>query len=190
MRTNQTYRAPWRLRSDCRVKDLPDPRLAIARQLYWSKSCNEYTDYTQPEPDNYNRAVYDTKRHFCEFIEDQVFYYDLRRRAWISVYYVPQHLFTEWQTWCDLRDPPAWWRQHKPVKLRQKKTVLYTRANISQKEITDNERLYSLGYFDTLKDKLKYFHEGTNLTSRLGLPRDRLDELLQDVEDSCSNDTE
>ena len=73
-----------------RTSKIPDPRIAIAKQLAWTKPITNETEYSLPEPDHYNYAGLSSKIWDCPVIECQVFYWDKKLRAWWSVYYVPE----------------------------------------------------------------------------------------------------
>ena len=140
-------------------KDFIDPRIAIARQIGWKKGNCELTDYPTPEPDNYNRAVFTTKLWECPLVEDQVVYYDQSKQGWITVMYVPEEDTVEVDRWIQHLPTIAVWRHLKPSKIRPQRSLLWTRHNISDTNQTDNERLYTMGYFDELK--VKYFSDDT-----------------------------
>ena len=76
-------------------RDFIDPRVVLARYLGWKKTFAEYTEYSIPEPDNYNRAVFQSQPTECPLIEDQVIFYDNLRQGWITLMYVPQEQLTE-----------------------------------------------------------------------------------------------
>ena len=67
--------------------------------------------------------------------------------------------------------------------------MLWTRHNISDTNMTDNERLYTMGYFETLK--VKYFNDDTNyVDSLLGQARAILKDPWPEVKDEtdyCDN---
>ena len=144
-------------------KDYVDPRLAIARQIAWRKYGGEYTEYPTPEPDNYNRAVVGNKPMDCKLVEDQVIYYDKIRESWITVMYVPDDKIEEVDLW--LQQFPVYWHHLKAPKIRQLKPMLWTRPKISDDNMTDNERLYTLGYYEDLK--IKYFSDDTEYVDSL-----------------------
>lgn len=169
------------------LPDLPDPRIAIARHIAWHKSSTEYTEYPTPEPDNYNRAVVASVPIDCEIIEDQVFYYDTKRKHWITVMYVPEELCVAVDSWIKQCKPRAVWCHHKPPHIKPRKSLLWTRGNISDRNMTDNERLYTLGYFEKLK--VKYFSDDTEyVDSLLGEARAILNDPWPEAEDDKVED--
>jgi hypothetical protein len=169
------------------AQDLIDPRIAIARHLGWYRGTAPFTDFPTPEPDNYNRAIFAAKPINCELIEDQVFYYDVNRSYWFSVYYVPDEQVNEFETWIQIVKPTAYWRHLTAPKVRPQKTLLWTRDNKSINTLTDNERLYTMGYYENLK--VKYFSNDTAYVDlQLGKSRDLLknyvpEEHSDEVED-------
>jgi hypothetical protein len=142
-----------------------------------------------PEPDNYNRAVFDLKPYDCEFIEDQVFYFDTNRNAWFSVYYVPDDQVEEFNTWIEQFEPQAFWQHLNAPKIRQQRPLLWCRNNVSERFLTDNERLYTMGYYDELK--IKYFSDDTTyVDSLLGDARALLKDFVPEEQsdtDYCDN---
>lgn len=171
------------------TRDLPDPRIAIARHTAWYKSSTEYTDYPTPEPDNYNRAVIANVPIDCTIIEDQVFYYDKTHKHWITVMYVPEELDVEVDSWIKQCKPKAVWYHAKPPKIKQRKNLLWTRDNKSSSTLTDNERLYTMGYYEDLK--VKYFSDDIEyIDSLLGESRDLLKNFVPEEHsdtDYCDN---
>lgn len=168
-------------------EDFADPRLAIARHTGWKKSHGVETEYPTPEPDNYNRAIF---AHFpvdCKIVEDQVFYYDKIKQGWITVMYVPEELETQVDSWIRQCRPMAVWCHLKAPRVKPQRGMLWTRGNISDRNMTDNERLYTMGYFETLK--VKYFNEDTNyVDSLLGQARAILKDPWPEVEDDKVED--
>jgi len=151
-------------------KDFIDPRIAIARHIGWKKSTCDVTDYPTPEPDNYNRAIFTRKLWECPLVEDQVVYYDQNKQGWMTVLYVPQEDIIAVDRWIQNLPTIAVWRHLKPPKIKQQRGMLWVRDNISDNNMTDNERLYTMGYFDELK--VKYFSDDTEyVDSLLGTAR-------------------
>lgn len=152
---------------------LIDPRIAIAKHINWNRPHSE-TEWSQPEPDNYNRAVLDHRARFCDFVSEQVYYYDEYRQGWISCYYVPDSQHAQFDAWLSHFNPPAVWRI-RGVALRQRRPLLWNRKG--SMVVTDNERLYTLGYYDYLA---KYFSKGDiRLRLPVGEARAELADLLQ-----------
>ena len=145
-----------------------DPRVPIARHIDWVKTYSKEPVFTSPEPDNYNRACYAKNRMECKFIKDQVFYRDLTTdNTWWTVYYVPESQQHEFDCWIMNQNYLLVWRMEKTVKLRGPIPLLYARKNT---DITENERLFQMGYYAKLGSK--YFSEDdTMLLERLGPAR-------------------
>lgn len=168
-------------------QNLPDPRIAIARHIAWYKSSTEYTEFPTPEPDNYNRAVIANVPIDCSIVEDQIFYYDRQRKHWISMMYVPEEQIIEVDSWIKQCKPRAVWSHSKPPHVKPRKSLLWTRGNISDKNMTDNERLYTLGYFEKLK--IKYFSDDTEyVDSLLGEARAILKDPWPEAEETEVDD--
>ena len=167
------------------IQDLPDPRIQLARQIGWRKFHSHETEYPTPEPDNYNRAVFAHIPIDCSILEDQVFY--KHRLGWMSLFYVPPEQIVQVDSWIRQCRPMAVWCHLKPPKIKPQRGMLWTRDNISDTNMTDNERLYTMGYFEELK--VKYFNDdATYVDSLLGSARAILknpipEELDDEVED-------
>lgn len=171
------------------TKDFIDPRVPIAKLIDWKKTTAEYTDYPTPEPDNYNRAIATNTPVECLLIEDQIIYFDQYREHWITLMYVPELQINDVDIWIKCCSKSAVWCHLKPPALKKQRTLLWTRDNISDRNMTDNERLYTLGYYEELK--VKYFNDDTTyVDSLLGTARAILNEPLPEVEDDtdyCNN---
>jgi hypothetical protein len=168
-------------------KDFIDPRIPIARHIGWKKSTSEFADYPTPEPDNYNRAVFTTKLWECPLVEDQVVYYDQNKQGWMIVLYVPQEDIVEVDRWIYHLPTIAVWRHLKPPKIKPQRSLLWTRGNISDTNQTDNERLYTMGYFDELK--VKYFSDdAAYVDSLLGEARAILKDPWPEAEETEVDD--
>jgi len=154
-------------------RDLIDPRIVIARHIGWYRGTAQDTENSVPEPDNYNRAIFANKPWDCNFIEDQVFYYDKLRLNWFSVYYVPEEQIEEFNAWIEIIEPNAFWQHFNASKIRPQRSLLWCRENKSRRTLTDNERLHTMGYYEELK--VKYFNDDTAyVDSLLGESRDSL----------------
>lgn len=160
----------WHILPVCEFPELPDPRVAIARHIGWTKSTSPYTEYTTPEPNNYNRSVCDSQRRPCNFIEDQVYYFDATRRLWFTVYYVPQELFTKFDAWMTDLPVQARWRPSLSNKLRPQRKLLWAKASTSEHTLTENERLFTMGYYDRLRSQ-HFTTDDSFLNSALGQGR-------------------
>lgn len=145
-----------------------DPRIAITRQIGWIRPTAYETEYSVPEPDDYNFAIYAQKPVDCTLLEDQVFYKKLDTNMWWSVYYVPDNKKAEFLRWMELQDIGAYWSSNRSSTFRKRRPMLYTRKN--KPELTTEERLYAMGYYTNLA--AKYFSEDdTMLLERLGPAR-------------------
>jgi hypothetical protein len=152
-----------------RTKTYPDPRLAIAKHLGWTKTLTGITDYRLPEPDNYNYAVFNRNPWECSFIADQVFYYDKKMRGWWTVYYVPEEQKQEFLTWAEPLPFEICWAVQRQTKLRTPRPWLWTRT--CAVEQTTEERLYTMGYFDKLQSTYNIDISTTLGTPRLDMPQ-------------------
>lgn len=168
-------------------QDFPDPRIPIARQIGWTKTNNTFTEFTTPEPDNFNRAVLTKKIIDCPLVEDQVIYYDKIREGWITVMYVPQEQVELVDSWISNCDKLAVWCHLRAPRIKPQRNLLWARGNIRDDTQTDNERLYTMGYYENLK--VKYFSDdATYVDSLLGEVRTALknyvpEEYSEEVED-------
>ena len=160
----------WHILPACEFPELPDPRVAIARHIGWTKSASLLTEYSTPEPNNYNRSVCDIRSRPCNFIEDQVYYFDATRRLWFTVYYVPPELFAEFDTWMTSLPVQARWRPSLSNKLRPQRRLLWAKGSSGPGTLTDNERLFTLGYYDELRSR-HFTLDDSYLNSALGKPR-------------------
>ena len=162
--------------------ELPDPRIALARHIGWKKLHTQETDFCTPEPDNYNRAILSRYPVDCEIIEDQVVYYQIQHKLWITLMYVPDELLVPVDTWMAQCKPLAYWQHNKPGKIKPRRGMLWARGNMREDTQTDNERLYTMGYFDELK--VKYFSDDPEyVDSLLGEARASLKNPQPEVED-------
>jgi len=171
------------------TKDFIDPRIPLVRHTGWKKTASEFTEYPLPEPDNYNRAMVTNTPVECLLIEDQVIYFDQHRSHWITLMYVPEEQINDVDIWIKCCNKSAVWCHLKPPAVKKQRALLWTRDNISDTNMTDNERLYTLGYYDELK--IKYFNDDTEyVDSLLGNARailnDPIPEELDDT-DYCDN---
>jgi hypothetical protein len=154
----------------------------LAKWLGWKKSNYADTEYRTPEPDNYNRAVFAKTIIDCTIIKDQVIFYDKVGQGWITLMYVLDSQFTEVDSWIEQCRPQAHWVHLRAPKIKPSRGMLWTRNNISDNMQTDNERLYTMGYFDEFK--IKYFSDDTTyVDSLLGEARAILKNPQPEVED-------
>lgn len=150
----------------------PDPRFPIAYHIGWTRPTQKLeTDWSTPEPDNYNRAILARKPIECEFVRDAVYYFDAERSAWWTVYCVPKDQLDQFDQWVQEQDYQLRWYQPHPAATRCRKGLLYNRKNGS--EMTTEERLYTMGYYAKLSSK--YFSDDDRkLLERLGPVRTEL----------------
>lgn len=158
------------------VKTLPDPRVPIARLLQWNRSSTGDTLYTTPEPDNYNRAVFNRRPIECKFIEDQVIYRSDVHRGWFTVLWVQPEQMQEFDAWAG-ENCLALWRHGKPAAIKTQRKLLA--RNEYYKDLSTNERLLTMGYYKNLA--VKYFEGDTDIVkSLIGEPRGNLQDLIND----------
>jgi len=168
-------------------RDFIDPRVVLARYLGWKKTFAEYTDYSTPEPDNYNRAVFQSQPTECALIEDQVIFYDSLRQGWITLMYIPREQLTEVNTWITQLNPQADWRYYKAPQPKPNRHLLWTRHNFRKDEQTENERLYTMGYYENLKSK--YFSDDAEyVDSLLGTARAVLENFVPEEQNDEVDD--
>ena len=162
--------------------ELNDPRIAVARYLGWKKGNYADTEYRTPEPDNYNRAVFANTPIDCTIVKDQVVFYDKVGLGWITIMYVPEEQIIEVDSWISQCRPQAYWVHLRAPKIKPQRGMLWTRGNISDTNQTDNERLYTMGYFDEFK--IKYFSDDPEyVDSLLGEARASIKNPQPEVED-------
>lgn len=177
--SNKSVFIKWTYGPDYKtVKVLPDPRIAIVRQLDWTRSTTAETMYALPEPDNYNRAVFARRPQVCDFIEDQVIYKNDYHNGWFTVAYVPEDKLTEFDAWAGAHGL-AIWRHSRPSQFKQPKLLLDRREYY--KELSTNERLLTMGYYK--KFAVKYFEGDTKIVkSLIGEPRGNLIDFVPENE--------
>ena len=162
--------------------ELNDPRIALAKWLGWKKLNYPITEYSTPEPDNYNRAVFANDPVDCKIIKDQVIFYDKVNQGWITLMYVPDTQLAEVDSWIEQCRPQAHWVHLRAPRIKPQRGLLWARNNIRDDNQTDNERLYTMGYFDEFK--VKYFSDDTTyVDSLLGEVRATLKNPRLEVED-------
>jgi len=132
-----------------RASKISDPRIAIAKQLAWTKPITNETDYSLPEPDHYNYAGLSNKIWDCPVIQAQVFYWDKKLSAWWSVYYVPEELNDVFLDWGEHIPFDFCWTPFRSSRMRHRRTLLKTRSCAVEQTI--HERLYTMGYYDKLQ---------------------------------------
>lgn len=145
---------------------IADPRLQLARHIGWQRPHSVETEYSTPEPDNFNYAVLNPQIEECPFIKNHVFIRELKTKNWWTIYYVPAEQEEEFLIWADPREFISRFTPHRYSKLRQHRPFLWTRANNSDSVITENERLYTMGYYDDLQQRFNI-----DLQTAIGEPR-------------------
>ena len=92
----------------------------------------------------------------------------------------PEHL-SEFRAWLHTLSVDTYWHAPRYVPIRERRSLLWAKRN--QAELTENERLYIDGYYETFRTK--YFSDDNKMfDSRLGVPRANLPEatLVEDTE--------
>ena len=145
---------------------LADPRLKVAKHISWQRPYGTDTEYSTPEPDNYNYAVLNPSIEECPFIKNHVFLRDAKSKNWWTIYYVPADQEQDFLAWADPREFISCFTPHRYSKMRRRRPFLWTRANGSDSVITENERLYSMGYYQSLQEKFN-----VDLQTAIGEPR-------------------
>jgi len=146
---------------------LTDPRIAIALHIQWEKTNATVSPWTFPEPPDYNMAAAGLKIYDCPFIQEQIFYRDnINPELWWSIYRVPRDIISQFKLWLINYQPeiPIIWAHTATRKPHPSKTLLHSRSGGG--DLTENERLYSLGYYDRLKSKFSNHTE--YLTQKIG----------------------
>ena len=161
--------------------ELIDPRQPVARQIGWIKTVVADTEYSTPEPDNYNRAVFAERPYDCKLVKDQVIYFDVKQKGWLTVMYATDDTANEVDAWIKSIKPWADWRHLRAHRIKPRRHLLWSKSNISYHTQTDNERLYTMGYFDKLKTK--YFSDDVAyIDSLLGEVRPQLKNYQPEVD--------
>jgi len=104
-------------------QNFADPRIAIARQIDWQKHFTVYTEYSTPEPDNYNRAIWSLLPLDCHIAEDQVVYKDIVNNGWITVMLINAELIEEYEKWKTIHRPRAFWQHSNPPPVKSRRIV-------------------------------------------------------------------
>jgi hypothetical protein len=150
----------WHYSGDFGKQNLPDPRTAIARHLQWTKPVygkegRGLTDWSTPEPDTFNSALFALEPIECPFVECQVWHYDELRNGWFSVYYIKPEQKLAWARWFMQQTWLAYWTVFKPSQLRKTRSMLAERRRKNSDEITLNERLDQQEYYSSLISKVE-----------------------------------
>lgn len=160
-----------------------DPRVAIARHMCWQPNYNptSLATWSIPEPVNYNRAVRAAKPIECKFIENSIFYRDERTGSWWSVYYLLDPVKDQFEEWVKLQDIEIYWFNSKTPRVREQQRLMFSRAN---SDITDNERLFQMGYYETFGSKYFADADSKSMSVRLGPIRDKVYDRAEEGLDS------
>lgn len=149
----------WHFNEGVQLLELPDPRIAIARQINWTRGSygKEFnlTDWSVPEPDNYNVALFSFKPVECDFVKNQVWYYDSSRYGWFSVYHVDRDTKVQWIRWIRQQSWIAYWIVHKDSAMRKNRTLLNEKRYKNTSEIGLNQRLHQMNFYSSLLNKLE-----------------------------------
>jgi hypothetical protein len=158
------------------LHNLVDPRIAIARHLQWQRPSTNTTDYTLPEPENYNRAIYTIKPMELPWVQDQIIYKEPHKPGWITACYLTEAEAVKFDQWATMMDM-TYWRHLRPAVPRRPRLLLARGATKS--ELSLDERLLTMGHYKNLV--VKYFDgDPQYVQSRLGPVRTDLTNLLND----------
>ena len=163
-----------------------DPRIALARHIDWQKTYDE-TEFSLPEPDNFNFATLSQRPLFCESVKNQVWYQDFYKSGWISLYLVTPQELPAFKDWLKQQPWRSYWRTGKPLPLRTRRSMLWNRRTAT--ELTLEERLYLSGYYKNFI--AKYFADGHAefVYRRLGEPRGRLIDWEESQDDTSREES-
>lgn len=114
----------WTYQAHRPKRDYIDPRLPVARHIGWTKMFGPDTEFSVPEPDNYNRAILNKKPVECLFVEDQVIYKDVSKDMWITLMYVPEEQLYQYDEWLWQLRPEAYWQHTNAPKIRYRRESL------------------------------------------------------------------
>lgn len=134
---------------------LVDCRLPLASHIGWTNSYSEITYWQQPEPDNFNLAVFARTPQDCPFVDNQVFYYDKKLNGWVSMCCeFDKQKIADYIAWATTKPIIAYWYYPKAKQLRQKRKLLEIEHRKCEGiNLSMNERLFQLNYYDKLKYK-------------------------------------
>ena len=168
----RTGAAVWTHRDkESYMKNFIDPRIAIAHHINWRRNYTE-TEFSLPEPDNYNFATMSARPLYCDLVRNQVWYRDEIKLCWVSVFLVANNITDDFKTWLKQQPWTSYWRNGYTPALRTRRPMLWNRQRAT--ELTLEERLYLSGYYKNFI--AKYFTDGHAefVYKRLGGPRGRL----------------
>ena len=143
-----------------------DPRLLLARHISWLRPYSTDTEFSTPEPDNYNYAVLNSQIEECPFIKNHVFIRDQKTKYWWTIYHVLEDQEQAFLAWAEPKNFISCFTPHRCSKLRQRRQFLWARANNSDSVISENEHLYITGYYDNLQQQFNI-----DLQQHIGEPR-------------------
>lgn len=152
-----------------KTRTFPDPRVAIASHIGWTKPVGLDTDFHVPEPDNFNYGIKADRPYDCPHVPYQVFYKDYDG-LWWSVYLITDDIKNDFLIWADPIKSDLRWTYGRTPKSRRRRPIL--QAKKSAAEMTLNERLYTMGYFDKLSNVSQTANDV--LVDRLGPLREDL----------------
>jgi hypothetical protein len=158
------------------LHNLPDPRIIIARHLDWHRPTINITDFTIPEPENYNRAIYTQQPIELTWVKYQVIYKEPYRPGWITACYLDIDESIEFDVWAKQNDM-TYWRHLRPSNVRRQRPMLERGA--TKADLSLDERLLTQGYYKNMV--VKYFDGDPQIVkSRLGEARASLADLIND----------
>lgn len=179
--TGFDFPSNWKYYKEYQGKqDFDDPRLALIRHLQWQRSPTEHTVFSLPEPHNYNRGCFTMEPHECPDIAHQIIYYNPRYRGWVTLLYVVgDDQIDIYKNWLKTVKPLATWSNRKTASLKIRKPFLFNRGYVSDKEITDMERLWSMNLFSGLEGKYNGDYK-IILDKYVGKPRDSIQDIINE----------
>jgi hypothetical protein len=164
------------------VKNLVDPRIAIAKHIDWRTSTKQ-TTWSQPEPDNYNASIFSSIPLEHPDAKHQIFYKSEHYRGWFSVYYIKPSLAIAYNDWTYKQPFWAKWYSQKHAAFRNKTTLLGDKPYRQTRDLSVNERLYQMKHYERLKYKCD---DGNIVDVRVGQPHPGLLDFIDsqpEVED-------
>jgi hypothetical protein len=109
-------------------------------------------------------------------IKYQVTYRDRANKGWVTLFFVVGDDVAVFNRWIAKNPPLALWSSRKSAGLRIRKSMLWTKENQSNIDITDNERIWSLSLVNL---EGKYFGDYQTFTEKyIGSPRTNLNEII------------
>lgn len=166
---------------------LDDPRLPLIRHIQWQKLPGETTAFTVPEPHNYNRACFLDSPRECPGVKNQVIYYWSKYQGWITLCYVHGEELYNYGQWISNLAPRALWYMRKSAELRTPRTFLWNKGTVSDRDLSENERLWTLDHFSGLRGK--YNGDYKIIVDRyIGNPRPQVQRIIEELQ-GIDNDT-